>query len=132
MRQHDIANGLRSPGGTKRKMKIVELKDDGSTRKWPKILIKETCPACMLEKRSKQKSRKPQGCKLKHECHPAKYHNWFTPVSWAIIEQATKAAGWHMSATESVSIAKAQNLEIFQDLTRETVKGWIDRTSKKP
>jgi hypothetical protein len=102
------------------------------TKKRKINLAEETRPARTLQRKIKDKTRKKQGHKQKGELRQAKHHNWFTPVCWTMIEQAAKAAGWQMSPTQIVQIAKARNPEIFEKLTRETVKGWIDRSGPQP
>ena len=131
-KQQGIDNGSRSPGGTKRKIKDVEFVDDGLTKIQKRNVAEDTRPARMLGRKIRDKNRKPQGRKEKNAPQPAKYHNWFSPISWAMIDDAAKAAGWRMSASKIVKNAKARNPRIFEKLTRETVKGWIDRTGEKP
>ena len=41
-------------------------------------------------------------------------------------------ARWEMSASKIVSIAKARNKEIFKNLSRKTVRDWIDQKEAKP
>jgi hypothetical protein len=130
-RGREIDEGIRSPGGTKRKIVEMELTDSGLSKK-PRIDAEATRPARLLKWTMKEKTRKPQGRKQKHGARPAKHHNWFTPVCWVMIEQAAKASGWQMSETKIVQIAKARNPEIFAKLSRETVRGWIDRTGPQP
>jgi hypothetical protein len=131
-REKDIFAGIRSPGGTKRKTIPLELIDPGISKKQRMDLAEETRPARLLKKKINDKNRKPQGRKKKHEQRRAKYHNWFTPACWRMIEQAGKAAGWKMSATRIVKIAKTRNPEIFENLSRETVRDWIDKSGERP
>jgi hypothetical protein len=131
-REKEIFAGIRSPGGTKRKTTPLELTDPGISKKRRMDLAEETRPARLLKKKIKEKNRKSQGRKQKHEQRRAKYHNWFTPACWRMIEQAGKAAGSKMSATQIVKIAKARNPEIFENLSRETVRDWIDKSGTRP
>jgi hypothetical protein len=132
IRAQEILNGQRSPGGHKRKLRALELVDPQLTKKHRLNLPEETRPARLLQRKIKDKNRKPQGRKEKGKPRPAKYHNWFTPISWRLIDQAAKVVGWRMSPSDIVRIAKARNPEIFEGLTRETVKNWIDKTGVKP
>jgi hypothetical protein len=130
--EQDIIAGIRSPGGTKRKLVPAELIDSGLLKRCRMELAEETRPARLLERKIKEKKRKPQGRKAKHMPRQAKYHNWFSPVCWRMIEEAAKAAGWKMSATQIVKIAKARYPMIFEGLARETVREWIDRSGPQP
>jgi hypothetical protein len=109
----------------------MELADNGLIKKCRMELPEETRPARALKEKMKEKNKKSCGKKCKNEARPAKYHNWFTPLSWRIIEQAGQAAGHRMSPTAIVRIAKARNPEIFEGLTRTTVSGWIDRSGNR-
>ena len=131
-REKEIFAGIRSPGGTKRKTIPLELTDLGISKKRRMDIAEETRPAHLLKKKIKDKNRKPQGRKQKHEQRRVKYHNWFTPAYWRMIEQAGKAAGSKMSATRIVKIAKARNPEIFENLLRETIRDWIDKSGERP
>lgn len=131
-REKEVVQGLRSPHGSKRKQVLVELTDPGFSKKHRTDLAEDTRPARALQRVIKDKNRDRKGRKRKHKPRQAKYHNWFTPMCWKVIEHAAKVAGWRMSATEIVRVAKARNPEIFEGLTRETVKGWIDRSGEKP
>ena len=130
-REKEIFAGIHNPGGTKRKTIPLELIDPGTSKKQRIDLAEETRPARLLKK-IKDNNRKPQGRKQKHEQRQAKYHNWFTPACWRMIEQAGKAAGWKMSATWIVKIAKTHNPEIFENLSHETVRDWIDKSGERP
>jgi hypothetical protein len=131
-REKEIQEGVRSPDGRKRKIVLAELTDSSQSKK-PRITMpEETRPARLLERRFKEKIRKVQGRKEKHKARHATNHNWFTPVCWRLIEEAAQIAGWKMSASEIVHIAKARNKEIFKNLSRETVRDWIDRKGAKP
>ena len=95
-------------------------------------LPEETRPTQMLQQRIKEKTCKAQGCQKINESRPATYHNWFSPITWRLIEQAHVAAGWEMSPTRIVKLAKQRNGEISCGLTRKTVKSWIDRSGPTP
>jgi hypothetical protein len=131
-RQQEITAGVRWPDGTKRKIIAVELTDSGLTKRQKVTTAEDTQPGRALKKQWKDKTRKPSGRKKKNEPRQAKYHNWFMPLSWVLIEQASKVAGWQMSPSMIVQIAKSRNPRVFKGLTWETVKGWIDRTGEKP
>jgi hypothetical protein len=128
-KEQEIAQGRRSPGGSRRKLVKLELVDAG---KKTLNIAEATRPARALKRLIKDKTRKPQGAKRKRQPRPAKNHNWFTPITWALIEQAAKEAGWQMSPQRIVNIAKARHATIFEGLSRETVRDWIDRSGPKP
>lgn len=44
----------------------------------------------------------------------AKYHNWFTPLIWSLIEKASQYAGWEMSPSAIVKEVKKIDPIIFQ------------------
>jgi hypothetical protein len=128
----EVITGVRSPRGTKRKVIPIELTDSGLSKKRRLELAEETRPARLLKRKIKENTRKPQGRKAKNMSRQATYYNWFSPISWRLIEEAAKAAGWRMSATQIVRIAKTRNPAIFEDLSRETVRDWIDRSGPQP
>jgi hypothetical protein len=103
--------------------------------KKPKLTIAEhTRPKRALIRDHHEAHRNPKGRKKNKETGqptPAKYHNWFTPLCWSAIKLAGEIAGSKMSATQIVNICRARQPEVFAGLTRETVKGWIDRTGDK-
>ncbi|KAF6742212.1 hypothetical protein DFP72DRAFT_197331 [Ephemerocybe angulata] len=90
-------------------------------------------PARVIQQKIMAKKRKPQGRKKKTPDvkRPAKYHNWFTPLIWALLEKAVKRAGIKMSPTAIVKEAKKLDPEIFDGLRHSTVAGWIDRKGLK-
>ena len=128
----EVQEGIRSPGGAKRKIAVVELMDPGESKRQCTELAEETRPARMIKREMKERNRKPQGWKQKSQDLRAKYHNWFTPLSWRMIEEAARAAGWQMSPTRITKIARTLNPEIFDNLTRETVRDWIHRAGERP
>jgi hypothetical protein len=135
IRNTEISQGIRSPRGRKRKIRSMDEASDhnGGPAKKPKNTVAEqTRPARLLISEDRNARRKPQGRKKKKERKQATYHNWFTPLSWSIIQQAAKAAGWEMSSTSIVKLCQARAPEIFAGLTRETVKCWIDRSGERP
>jgi hypothetical protein len=110
----------------------LELAQDRSSKK-PKISVaEETHPKRSLITAHKEKHRKPAGRKKQRGDRDATYHNWFTPLLWSTIDQASKAVGWQMSPTKIVKMCQARNPELFAGLTRESVKRWIDRTGEQP
>ncbi|RXW18423.1 hypothetical protein EST38_g7441 [Candolleomyces aberdarensis] len=133
-KEDEIAHGLRSPGGTKRKIKQMELTDttESSKRFKENSVAELSRPTRAIQARIIAQRRYPQGRKKKNEARPATYHNWFTPFIWAQIEQAVKRAGWRMSATSIVREAQKADPEVFKGLRHSTVEGWIDRSGDRP
>jgi hypothetical protein len=138
-REEEIIAGICSSGGRKRKIVPLELKDTTSVKNGRLEIPAETRPARAVEKKLREKkkkllekTRKPPGRKLVRVTRPAKYHNWFMPICWRLIEQARITAGWDMSASKIVKIAKMRNPEIFGGLARTTVREWIDRSGPRP
>lgn len=127
--EKEMVEGIRGADGRKRKIVPMEISDPGPSKK--QKLAEETRPARVLKRNIKNKTRKPQGRKEKHRSRDAKNHNWFTPICWRIIEEAAKMAGWQMSATKIVKVAKARNPEVFEKLSHETVRDWIDWSGDK-
>jgi hypothetical protein len=111
---------------------VAELTDSGLAKKRRVGFAEETRPKRELIKEYRRTHRSKKGRKLKAQPREAKYHNWFTPLCWVIIEQAARVAGWQMSATQIVKICQARQPQVFAGLTRETVKCWIDRSGSRP
>ena len=91
-------------------------------------------PARDIVQKLKEKTRKPQGRKVKvHEHENATYHNWFTPFLFNQIENARIIAGGPKWSTRNiVNELKKKDHNTFAKLNRTTVDGWIDRTETKP
>ncbi|KAF5341815.1 hypothetical protein D9611_001843 [Ephemerocybe angulata] len=79
----EIQAGLRSPGGTKRKIKELNLTDTNVKRfRGMNSVAELSRPARQIQKKIKEETKKPQGRKKKNgdeSIRPAKYTNWFTP-----------------------------------------------------
>jgi len=88
-------------------------------------------PARALKKQIKDKTRKPQGPKVKTVPRPAKYTNWFTPFAWATIKAATREVG-NWSASEIASTLQRRHPETFESISRTTINDWIDRSGPVP
>ena len=97
-----------------------------------KSLAELSRPARELKKKIKDKTRKPQGAKPKKVARPAKYVNWFSPLSWSQIEAAARVVGWMMSSGEIVRELQKRNPDTFGRLNQSTVRGWIDRSGDRP
>ena len=91
-----------------------------------------TRPARALKKKIKAENKKPQGRKKMKTTEDAKYHNWFNPFTWSLIEKASRNAGWEMSASAIVREAKRIDAVIFTNLSQTTVIGWIDHSGDMP
>jgi hypothetical protein len=86
-----------------------------------------------LKKKIKAQNKKPQGRKKTTKTtEDAKYHNWFNPITWSLIEKASRNAGWEMSASAIVRESKRIDPVVFANLSRTTVIGWIDRSGDVP
>ena len=129
-KESEIIAGTRNPDGTKCKIVQVNLTDSALAKR-PRI-AEETRPGWLIKKTITEKNRKAQGRTRKKTPRQATYHNWFSLVCWMIIEEAAKAAGWRMSATQIVKIAKARSPTVFEHLSRETVRDWIDQSGPRP
>lgn len=106
---------------------------DLPTRETTSSIAELTRPARALKKKFKAENKKPQGRKkMKNTDSDAKYHNWFTPLTWSLIEKANRNAGWEMSPSAIVREAKRIDAVIFANLSRTTVIGWIDRSGDTP
>ncbi|KAF9061116.1 hypothetical protein BDP27DRAFT_1406852 [Rhodocollybia butyracea] len=57
--------------------------------------------------------------------------NYFQPLIWSQIQQATKKAGKPWIPTNIVRIAKQSNPEVFKHLRPQTLRQWIDHNAKK-
>jgi hypothetical protein len=82
-----------------------------------------------------QKNKKPQGWKKKPENasrRPAKYHDWLTPLFWTHIVIVAKQVGWKMGASDIANGLRKRDPVTFEKINRNTVEGWIDRSSEKP
>jgi hypothetical protein len=129
--EREVLQGGWSPGGTKCRMKQLNLHEQNSPKKKQRMIAEDMHPGRQLKQQWVSTKRKLQGCKRKAVIRDAKYHNWFTPFSWAVIKQATHDVGWEMSPTAIVQRAKAQVPTLFEGLTRETVRDWIDRSGER-
>ncbi|KAF4617264.1 hypothetical protein D9613_005664 [Agrocybe pediades] len=127
----EIRWGTRDENGQKKRVVTLHLAE-GASRGDGTSMAEHTRPARALRTKFHSEKKKPQGRKLKNEPRDAKYHNWFMPMTWLLIEKATKKAGWEMSPTEIVKQAKQLNPQIFEGLSRTTVTTWIDRSTGKP
>jgi hypothetical protein len=105
---------------------------DLPSRKTRSSIAELTRPARALKKKIKAGNKKPQGQKKTKTVEDAKYHNWFSPFTWSLIEKASRNAGWEMSASAIVREAKRIDAVTFANLSRTTVIGWIDRSGDTP
>lgn len=91
-------------------------------------LAELTRPARAIKRKYKNETKATSGRKQKRLAQDAKYHNWFTPFTWALIEKAARNAGWEMSPSAIVREAKKIDALVFENLKRTTVAAWIDRS----
>ena len=91
-----------------------------------------TRPARNLKAKIHGQNRKPQGRKQKNKPRAAKYHNWLTPFCWTQIVLVTKQVGWRMGASDIANHLKKRDPVTFGHINRNTIEGWIDRSSAKP
>jgi len=150
LRNQEIMRGLRSPGGTKRRVKksflIVEQSELIGIYQVCKMELQETPkldqggttaeltrPARSLKKKFKNEIRKPQGRKAFHTEKKVKYHNWFTPFVFKQIENARIEAGGPNWSTRAIERElKKKDPIVFKDFRRQTLDEWIDRSQAKP
>ncbi|KAF8234197.1 hypothetical protein L208DRAFT_1157549, partial [Tricholoma matsutake] len=124
-KQSKIQTGVQSLGG--RKQKIIEMDlEDRASKKAKGNIAELTHPACALKTKIKNKHRKPQGQKKKHQERPAKYHNWHMPFCWSQILLAAKEVGWRMGASDIICILKQRDADTFAGITCSAVNEWID------
>ncbi|KAF8226491.1 hypothetical protein L208DRAFT_1301593 [Tricholoma matsutake] len=125
-KESEIQTGVRTPGGRKRKMDL----EDQASKKAKGNIAELTCPAHALKMKIKNKHRKPQGQKKKHQEKPAKHHNWHTPFCWSQILLAVKEVGWRMGASDIICILKQRDADTFAGITHSTVNEWIDQKGR--
>jgi hypothetical protein len=132
-KKKEVYTGIRSPGGTKRKFKELQLEDGPSSFELQEKGLPELSrPAREIQKKIKVATRKPQGPMPRKVPRPAKYMNWFSPFIWSQINTAARITGWKMSATEIVHELRKHNPETFGKINRTTVNEWIDRSGDRP
>lgn len=113
--------------------KDLELQDGPSSFHLQDVPLAELSrPARKLKLKVHNESRKPQGRKAVKIPRPAKYMNWHTPFVWSQIETVAKIAGPKMSATEMIRELQKRNPDTFQNLSRTTVRGWINKDGDMP
>lgn len=112
----------------------MELEDstDPSLKKIKGNIAELTRPARDLKGKIHAQNRKPQGRKQKNKPRAAKYHNWLTPFCWTQIVIAAKQAGQSMGASDIATRLKKRDLVTFGQISRNTIEGWIDRSSGNP
>jgi hypothetical protein len=91
-----------------------------------------TRPAREIKAKMKAQNHRPQGRKKRLEPRPAKYHNWLTPFCWTQIVMVVKQVGWQMSASAIANGLKKKDPITFAKINRNTIEGWIDRSSGRP
>jgi hypothetical protein len=91
-----------------------------------------TRPAREIKAKMKAQNRRPQGQKKRLEPRPAKYHNWLTPFCWTQIVMVVKQVGWQMNASAIANGLKKKDPITFAKINRNTIEGWIDRSSGRP
>ena len=90
-------------------------------------------PEHAQKERVRQK-KKYKGRTRKHEAHDAVYHNWFSPFLWSQIDGAVKhpSVGNNMSSWYLIKVLKLKDPVVFAQLSRSTIKNWIDQMGSKP
>ena len=144
VKEAEIREGVRSPGGTKRKVSeiqypicvlpdsVIQIKDLELADRGPANIAELTWPARALKEKIRSKKTNPKGSKQKNEARPAKYHNWHTPFCWSQIKIAAKKVGWKMSASAIVQALNRMDPNTFSDISHMTIEGWIDLKGPKP
>ena len=150
-KKEEILNGLRSPGGSKQRVWIVNSENqfskaygfafqfrnaklqEPSTLDQGGSVAELSHPLRGLQKRLKEKRRKPQGRKALHQPGSAKHHNWFSPFLFKQIDDARiRAGGPTWSTVAIVKELQKQDYTTFQFLSRTTINEWIDRSGSTP
>ncbi|KIJ90294.1 hypothetical protein K443DRAFT_15356 [Laccaria amethystina LaAM-08-1] len=128
LKEQEIKDRVRSPGGTKRKLIEMKLEDstDPSLKKIKGNIAELTRPARDLKGKIHTQKRKPQGRKQTHKPRPAKYNNWLTPFCWTQIVVVAKQAGRSMGASDIAMRLKKRDPVTFAQISRNTIEGWID------
>lgn len=130
----EIAHGIRSPGGTKRRRLHLSSSLEDVSGKSESSIAELLRPYRVFKEKQHLKKKHPQGRKRIHGPRPATYHNWHTPFLWSQITNAARhpSVGWQMSSSRIVSLLKQHDPITFAGLSRTTVEGWIDRNEGKP
>jgi hypothetical protein len=112
----------------------MELEDstDPSLKKIKGNIVELTRPARDVKGKIHAQNRKPQGQKQKNKPRAAKYHNWLTPFCWTQIVIVAKQVGWSMGASDIAMRLKKRDPVTFGQISRNTIEGWIDRSSGNP
>jgi hypothetical protein len=117
-------------------MQLIEMELDDSTdpslKKIKGNIAELTRPARDVKGKIHAQNRKPQGRKQKNKPRAAKYNNWLTPFCWTQIVIAAKQAGRSMGASDIATRLKKRDPITFGQISRNTIEGWIDRSSGKP
>ena len=111
---------------------VLEDSTDPSLKKIKGNIAELTRPARDLKDKIHAQNRKPQGRKQKHKPRAAKYNNWLTPFCWTQIVLVTKQVGWRMGASDIAGRLKKRDPVTFGQINRNTIEGWIDRSTAKP
>jgi hypothetical protein len=109
---------------------MLELKDSPSKRsKGENAELSRPDRASKIKAR--EKGKKPQGRKQKHEPSKAVYHNWFSPFLWNQIMTAAAhpSVGRSMSSRALAKVLTVKDSKTFSALAPSTIEGWIDRKS---
>ncbi|KAF4615755.1 hypothetical protein D9613_012424 [Agrocybe pediades] len=136
-KESEIQTGTRNADGKKRKIRDLDIEDHADDPLMKRIkgnVAEITRHERQTKEKLRQKNKKSAGRHQKPEnaARPAKYHDWLTPLCWAHISIVAKQVGYQMSSTEIVRGLKRRDPVIFENISRSTVDGWIDRTGDKP
>jgi hypothetical protein len=117
-------------------MELVEMELEDSTdpslKKIKGSIAELTRPARDLKGKIHAQNRKPQGRKQKKKPRAAKYNNWLTPFCWTQIVIVAKQVGRSMGASDIAIRLKRRDPVTFGQISRNTIEGWIDRSSGNP
>jgi hypothetical protein len=132
-REGEIARGERTPGGTKRKHSVVDLKES-PTKKAKHSMAELSRPGWAEKEIARNKNKRSSGRKRIHEQTDAKYMNWHTLFLCNQIVDAAKhpSVGYSMSASRIRDILATKDPKTFGNISRTTIDGWIDRSGLKP
>jgi hypothetical protein len=133
----EIARGIRSPGGTKRRWlhSSALLEDITTSNLKSELSVAELSrPYRAFKEKHHLKKKQPQGRKQTCARRPATYHNWHTPFLWSQIVNAAHhpSVGWQMSSLQIVLVLKKCDPITFAGLSRTTVEAWIDCSNGRP
>ncbi|KAF9062501.1 hypothetical protein BDP27DRAFT_1368779 [Rhodocollybia butyracea] len=120
-----VGNQLRSP---KRKLRDLDDSNEGAEN-----LAEASRPRRELKDKIRDNNRDEhtRGRKRMKITSSVERMNYFQPLIWSQIQQATKKAGKPWIPTDIVRIAKQSNPEVLKHLRPQTLRRWNDHNAKK-